>query len=963
MLKKNLKKNKKILAFSEKYNLLPDLPLTADDEQNVKFGHSEIAKVVADLVFKANPPYTIGLFGKWGTGKTTIINLAKYYLEKQGIKTVIFDVWKYESDSLRRQFLITLDEDLGLNKNYKEHLNQSLTKPYDLPFRETLHLLTKNLLFRISGIIFIFLAVVMLILAFVSFGLLKENDEIWKSITSIGIVSLILGFILQSFQIVSGMVHKEKTDSAEGFENIFYNEILPKIEKKILIAIDNLDRTTHKKAVSLLSDIKTFLSKNDDKNNKVIFIIACDEEAIKKHLERSNYDDPEEFLRKFFNTSLKIPRFLGEELDEYTRSLLNETGIEELKSNYELEWLITYTFRDNPREIKQFINTLISHYLLAKQMEKNNQIVTEGIITKNVDALAKLLIIRQKYPKAYNSIEKMALRRLLNWREIEKEPEKIFIEIFSKDDTEERLIAREKKDFKEFTKETNQIDINNLPIFVRLKQSEQEQNLPGLEEYIVAAESRKMNEAKDIFNKFSKDKIESFDDVLKGYIQKAKKADKLPKIWVLGATTIEITGTYLKPLKCFLRELALNFPTSSDLLRYIDDYAPKKMFKRVYPLLRKRYQNNIIQSYLSLFGLSTDQNTSPISEKYALELLEIITKHKDDFIKYKETVREGVKNYFYTDQFLSVFVNNNLEKEFITDETKGRFIESVKNDDLNNLDTMSKKLKLLSKLNLKKVLDKVIQKINELIRFETQQGTRIEQRLILVNFLKEFLNQKSINGLLEESQNKPTTEAISTSIVNWYNQDANPNNRLLYFRVMNKLREIKDNNQIPNLESRIKHFISNMINIDIIDKFLKQELNYSINFCPQEFRTAIRRIPGIFDRVHNLLPKNIIDQIIIDLINSHPRVVPQKLKLINYKLENPVQVVSSMLSKQQNLENAFQEQYFYSIAKMQCGNDATQIERYYNVLLGLKGAKPEIVKKYSRRRFFNTAQKKALQGS
>lgn len=255
------------------------------------------------------------------------------------------------------------------------------------------------------------------------------------------------------------------------------------------------------------------------------------------------------------------------------------------------------------------------------------------------------------------------------------------------------------------------------------------------------------------------------------------------------------------------------------------------------------------------------------------------------------------------------------------------------------------------------MLDKITQKINDLIQFESQQGTRIEQRLVLVNFLKGFLARKS----LEEVQNKSIIETISDSIINWYNQDADPYNRLLYVQVMIRLREVKDNSSVSNLDDRIRNFISDIINVDIIDKLSKKELNYFVSSYHQEFRTAIGRIPEIFDKVHNLLPQEVVDKVIIDFINSRPQIVSDKLKLIQYKVENPVQVVGAMLDKVQQLESSIQEQYFKSIAKMQCGKDPSLIERFYTILVGLKPQKPEIVKRYSCRRFFNEAQKKALQ--
>ena len=218
-----------------------------------------------------------------------------------------------------------------------------------------------------------------------------------------------------------------------------------------------------------------------------------------------------------------------------------------------------------------------------------------------------------------------------------------------------------------------------------------------------------------------------------------------------------------------------------------------------------------------------------------------------------------------------------------------------------------------------------------------------------------------MKNFLEKPENKKMIEIISSSIINWYNQDTNPDNRLLYVRVMNKLKEIKDNAQMSGLENQIRNFISDTINSDILDKLSKRELNYFIEFYPKGFLIATRRTHEIFDKTHNLLPNDTISKIIIDLINSHPEVIPDKLKIIKYSVENPVQIVSSMLDKLPNLDPNTQEKYIDSLAKMKCGNDPPLIERFYNVLLGFKNQKPETVRKYSRRKFFNEAQRKSLQ--
>ena len=63
--------------------------------------------------------FTIGLFGEWGSGKSSIVETAKYELESdnQKIKFVIYDAWKYANDSFRRMFLLKVQESLGFEKS------------------------------------------------------------------------------------------------------------------------------------------------------------------------------------------------------------------------------------------------------------------------------------------------------------------------------------------------------------------------------------------------------------------------------------------------------------------------------------------------------------------------------------------------------------------------------------------------------------------------------------------------------------------------------------------------------------------------------------------------------------------------------------------------------------------------------------------------------------------------------
>ena len=85
--------------------VLPDCEVT--DLAKDAFKHQQIAAVLRDLIVSCPQPFSIGLFGKWGTGKSTIVKFLISEIRKPNtIGVVAFDVWKFSGDSLRRALLI-----------------------------------------------------------------------------------------------------------------------------------------------------------------------------------------------------------------------------------------------------------------------------------------------------------------------------------------------------------------------------------------------------------------------------------------------------------------------------------------------------------------------------------------------------------------------------------------------------------------------------------------------------------------------------------------------------------------------------------------------------------------------------------------------------------------------------------------------------------------------------------------
>ena len=55
-----------------------------------------LSDTLVNIALKSQTPLTIGVFGEWGSGKTSLMRLTENELNKQKIKTVWFNAWKFD---------------------------------------------------------------------------------------------------------------------------------------------------------------------------------------------------------------------------------------------------------------------------------------------------------------------------------------------------------------------------------------------------------------------------------------------------------------------------------------------------------------------------------------------------------------------------------------------------------------------------------------------------------------------------------------------------------------------------------------------------------------------------------------------------------------------------------------------------------------------------------------------------
>ncbi|MFA5293459.1 MAG: P-loop NTPase fold protein [Phycisphaerae bacterium] len=394
------------------YKFLDDRPTTQD-----RIGHFEL---IADELYNTarsdlKKPFVIGLFGSWGTGKSSIIKLleGKCKKEKEKTKVITVDAWRKDKDIFNRQFLKKIARELFDDNSYKDIkkkidekniVNKSKWEP-------------SKIAWWLFGV-FVFLLLASSALS--GWGWLKSKEVInpfpWLSVMGsfVGIlIACYFQIILPRFSITtSTQTDDVSLQDIDYFRDIYFNEIISKAkEKHICIVIDNLDRVEPEDTLAIIKTLKTFIVDAKEDNNtkeavdkddldKVVFIIPCCDQELRRHFNNieqhpgtldpvpEKKDNGKDFLEKFFNVSVRIPEFRSQDAFRYAQELYRDMKLDFSKDHRDIIChIIKVGFGKNPRKAKIFLNNFLIKYNLAKSCEEAGKI-KKGIITQHPDCLA-----------------------------------------------------------------------------------------------------------------------------------------------------------------------------------------------------------------------------------------------------------------------------------------------------------------------------------------------------------------------------------------------------------------------------------------------------------------------------------------------------------------------------------------------------------------------------------------------
>ncbi|MCM2356837.1 MAG: P-loop NTPase fold protein [Geobacteraceae bacterium] len=296
--------------------------------------YSEVAELAKELIGNQKMlPLSLGIFGGWGAGKSSMLRLLESSLNEseQDFLIVKFDAWLYQDfDDARAALMEVVASTLLQAADADEGLVQKVKK-----FSKRIDMLRAFGMLADAGAT---------LAGFPTFGLLSKGAQ------SIG--QIINGDGCQEdFQTVKDAASdiKEKTqgvlkDSEKrtppaeiaAFRQEF-SEILGSLGKTLVVFIDNLDRCLPKNAIQTLEAVRLFLFLPQS-----AFIIAADEEMI-RHAVSEHYGNLNErlitdYLDKLIQVPIRVPRLGVHEVRAYMFMLfalaaeVDEINLESLRN-------------------------------------------------------------------------------------------------------------------------------------------------------------------------------------------------------------------------------------------------------------------------------------------------------------------------------------------------------------------------------------------------------------------------------------------------------------------------------------------------------------------------------------------------------------------------------------------------------------------------------------------------------
>ena len=389
-------------------SILHDLP-TEQDALDFKPYVAALAGIISSRT--TCTPLTVGVFGEWGSGKTSLMRMVRKKLPKK-FCVAWFDAWKYErEETLWRAFLLQVLRALrdAVPKDDSKESKKALSDLTDLEVA-----LYRSVDREEAGGVQI------------DWG--KLGAGVGQGAVQIGLsfipgASMLLDLlkefkgkltedaakkVVEAIRRERSKIHVEQVQSLEQFQGRFQQLVADHVlakKSRLVVFVDDLDRCLPEKAVEVLEAIKLFVD-----SPGCVFLLGLDEKVIGRWIEikyrefglsadTAGNDKPRfviegtRYLEKIIQLPFRIPPIERDDMSAFVRGLLRKWPHEECPN------VFAEGLGDNPRQVKRTVNVFLLLWELSLRREKKL-----GGKIKPI-RLAKVVAIQHVYPELYGVLK------------------------------------------------------------------------------------------------------------------------------------------------------------------------------------------------------------------------------------------------------------------------------------------------------------------------------------------------------------------------------------------------------------------------------------------------------------------------------------------------------------------------------------------------------------------------------
>lgn len=413
------------------------------------FDHTAYVDTLETIVERVDEPWHIGLFGTWGTGKSSIVNMLYDRLDAggtdSGVVCLSVNAWEHTADSIRTDLLLdinheldrTLCSQLGIEPNQRSgdgddtygilSSQDILNELHDVvPNEETNQLSAVETLKTLAGDRG-FEFVVAVVLGIVLFGLLffVSGRDATTALIGSGFLTLLTSMVIDGVSDsrveVTRTMENPRSEWAGAYEALFDDIVMGAADRyaehtddgasieTVVITVDDLDRCHSDTVYDTLIALKSFMQFGDQTADlpACLYIIPCDEDALYKRVEAAddgryldNQLNQHNFLTKFFDTRIEIPELDGSDLLAFAR---RKNGV--LKEPFDesiIETVIQPAALQTPRRIIRVLNRLTLLRLLADNRSFD---AIDFEDRTHIQFLAFVTVLREEFSVFHRALE------------------------------------------------------------------------------------------------------------------------------------------------------------------------------------------------------------------------------------------------------------------------------------------------------------------------------------------------------------------------------------------------------------------------------------------------------------------------------------------------------------------------------------------------------------------------------